>query len=154
MGALTTMDQADPSCSAAWIGYATLEKQLGDYARARAVFELGVSQEMLFHPEVLWKAYISFEVEEGERERARGLYERLVALSGHVNVWLAYAEFEALRKPIARALREEEEGEEEDEDAEEKTVPGNDDLARKVYERAYRSLKQQKMNKGVSSFRQ
>jgi crooked neck len=106
---------------------------------------------MLFHPEVLWKAYISFEVEEGERERARGLYERLVVLSGHIKVWLAYAEFEASRMPIARALRkEEEEEEEEDEDAEENTVPGSDDLARKVYERAYQSLRQQKMNDDVS----
>jgi hypothetical protein len=34
-------------------------------------------------PEILWKAYIDFEVDEqGDREKTRSLYERLVVLSG------------------------------------------------------------------------
>ena len=34
-------------------------------------------------PGLLWKAYI----EEGDREKARSLYERLVNSSGHHKVW-------------------------------------------------------------------
>ena len=65
-------------------------------------------------PELLWKAYIDFETEEGEREKARELYERLVQLSGHVKVWISYATFEAEPIPIPRAMREEAEDEEEE----------------------------------------
>jgi crooked neck len=95
-------------------------------------------------PELLWKAYIDFEIEEGERERARALYERLVALSGHVKVWIAYALFEAEPIPVLRAEREDEE---EDEDAETPTAPGDPELARQVFGRAYRDLK----GKGLKS---
>lgn len=70
----------DSSNSTTWISYAQLESQLADYARTRGIFELGVSQAALSMPEVLWKAYIDFEVEEGERENARSLYERLISL--------------------------------------------------------------------------
>jgi hypothetical protein len=59
-------------------------------------------------PELLWKAYIDFEIEEGDREKARSLYERLVNLSGHHKVWISYAEFEGSSIPVPRALREEE----------------------------------------------
>jgi crooked neck len=92
-------------------------------------------------PEVLWKAYIDFEIEEGEREAARALYERLIALSGHVKVWISYATFEAEPIPLPRAEREEDEEEEEDEEAERKMVPGDPTLARGVFERGYRDLK-------------
>lgn len=91
-------------------------------------------------PEILWKAYIDFEIEEGERDGARALYERLIALSGHVKVWISYATFEAEPIPIPRAQREEEE-EEEDEEAEQKMVPGDPVIARQVFERAYKDLK-------------
>jgi len=37
-------------------------------------------------PEILWKAYIDFEMEAGERVVVRALYERLIALSGHVDI--------------------------------------------------------------------
>lgn len=46
-------------------------------------------------PEVLWKGYIDFEIEEGEGENARGLYEKLLERTGHVKVWISYAQFEA-----------------------------------------------------------
>ena len=65
-------------------------------------------------PELLWKAYIDFETEEGEREKARALYERLIELSGHVKVWISYATFEAEPIPIPRAMRDEAEDEDED----------------------------------------
>ncbi|TFK22117.1 pre-mRNA-splicing factor CLF1 [Coprinopsis marcescibilis] len=129
----------DPSNSPAWIKFAELEAQLQDFSRARAIFELGVSQSPLSMPEVLWKAYIDFEVEEGEREAARALYERLIALSGHVKVWISYATFEAEPIPVPRSEREEEEDEEEE--GERKLAPGDPTLARGVFERAYRDLK-------------
>jgi crooked neck len=45
-------------------------------------------------PELLWKAYIDFEEEEGEYDRTRDLYERLLEKTGHVKVWISYAHFE------------------------------------------------------------
>jgi crooked neck len=54
----------DPSNSAAWIKYAELETQLEDFTCAHAIFELGVSQQPLSMPELLWKAYVEFETEE------------------------------------------------------------------------------------------
>ena len=77
-------------------------------------------------PELLWKAYIDFEIEEGDREKARSLYERLVNLSGHHKVWISYAEFEGSSIPVPRALREEED---DDEEAEPKVVEGDASLA-------------------------
>ncbi|EIW53799.1 TPR-like protein [Trametes versicolor FP-101664 SS1] len=128
----------DPSNSAAWIKYAELETQLEDFARVRAIFELGVAQSALSMPELLWKAYIDFETEEGERERARALYERLVQASGHVKVWISYATFEAEPIPVARAQREEQEDEDEDEVP---MVEGDPVRARQIFDRAYKDLK-------------
>ncbi|KAF8922103.1 hypothetical protein CPB85DRAFT_1371901 [Mucidula mucida] len=130
----------DPANSPAWIKFAELESQLQDFARTRAIFELAVSQSPLSMPELLWKAYIDFEVEEGERDAARALYNRLIELSGHVKVWISYALFEAEPMPLPRAMREEEE-EEEDEDAEQRVVAGDADLARRVFQRGYDDLK-------------
>jgi crooked neck len=139
----TIIFQYDPTNSSAWIKYAELETALEDFARARAIFELAVSQPSLVMPELLWKAYIDFEIEEGDREKARSLYERLVNLSGHLKVWMSYAEFEASSIPILRALREEED---EDEEAETKVVEGDVDLARQAFSRGYKDLK----NKGLT----
>ncbi|KAG2747056.1 TPR-like protein [Suillus brevipes Sb2] len=128
----------DPTNSAAWIKYAELETALEDFTRAEAIFELGVSQASLSMPEILWKAYIDFEVDEqGDREKTRSLYERLVVLSGHHKVWISYAEFEGSSIPLPRAMREEEE----DEDAEPRVVAGDPELARQVFERGYKDLK-------------
>ncbi len=100
-------------------------------------------------PELLWKAYIDFEVEEGERDAARALYNRLIELSGHVKVWISYALFEAEPMPLPRAMREEEE-EEEDEDAEQRVVAGDADLARRVFQRGYDDLKSKGLKHEVS----
>ena len=134
--------QYDPSNSSAWIKFAELETQLEDFARTRAIFELGVSQAQLSMPELLWKAYIDFETEEGEREKARSLYERLIALSGHVKVWISFALFEA--EPIAVPRAERDEDEDDDEVA---MVEGDADLARQVFQRGYNDLK----SKGLKS---
>ncbi|KAF7763681.1 hypothetical protein Agabi119p4_8218 [Agaricus bisporus var. burnettii] len=128
----------DPSNSAAWIRYAELEAQLQDFARTRAIFKLGISQTPLSMPELLWKAYIDFEIDEGERDNARELYETLVRQSGHVKVWISYALFEGEPIPVPRAEREEEE---EDEEEEVKMAPGNTTTARQVFERGYKDLK-------------
>lgn len=45
-------------------------------------------------PEMLWKNYIDFEIEESEGDKARSLYERLLEKTGHVKVWISFAQFE------------------------------------------------------------
>jgi len=94
-------------------------------------------------PELLWKAYIDFEVEEGERARARALYERLAAASGHWKVWVAYAMFEAQPIQLPRDEREDEDedGDEGDEEKEPKMVEGDLELARQVFQKGYKDLK-------------
>jgi crooked neck len=116
-----------------------LETNLEDFARARGIYELGVSQSPLSGPENLWKSYIDFEITEGERELARALYERLISLSGHLKVWISYAEFEA----EGMRIRREERSEEEDDEEEETWAKDDGDLvkAREVWERAYKDLK-------------
>ncbi|KAI0267390.1 pre-mRNA-splicing factor CLF1 [Gloeopeniophorella convolvens] len=132
----------DPTNSAAWIKYAELETQLADYSRARGIFELGVAQTPLSMPELLWKAYIDFEVEEGERARARALYERLAASSGHWKVWVAYAMFEAQEIQLPRDEREDEEEDEDGgEEREPKMVEGDLAVARLVFQKGYDDLK-------------
>ncbi|VDB87076.1 unnamed protein product [Peniophora sp. CBMAI 1063] len=128
----------DPTNSTAWIKYAELETQLADYPRARGIFELGIGQTPLSMPELLWKAYIDFEVEEGEREKARELYERLSGSSGHWKVWVAFALFEAAPIQVPRDERDEDE---EDEEAEPKMVEGDVERARAIFQRGYNDLR-------------
>ncbi|EPY53666.1 complexed with Cdc5 protein Cwf4 [Schizosaccharomyces cryophilus OY26] len=123
----------DPEACAPWLGYANLENKLGDTDRARALFELAITQPVLETPELVWKAYIDFEFEEMEYGRARSLYQRLLQAAPHVKVWISFANFE-----IAHL-------EDGDED------PPNDDTAsptavvraRKVFEAAMTNLRQQ-----------
>ncbi|KAI3647685.1 hypothetical protein MP228_007906 [Amoeboaphelidium protococcarum] len=83
-----------------WCKYAELESLLGETERARGIFELGIRQEYLDMPEVLWKAYIDFEVDNilpddvKSVDRVRALYERLLQRSSHPKVWVSLAEFE------------------------------------------------------------
>lgn len=76
------------------------------------------------------------------------MYERLVGMSGHVKVWKAYAEFEAAPIPMTAEMREEE-GIEEDE---ERYVDGDVELARQVFEKAYKDLKSRELKDEVSDF--
>jgi len=78
----------------AWSKYADLERSVGETDRCRAIYELAVSQPALDMPEMLWKGYIDFEIEEGEGDRSRSLYERLLDRTGHVKVWISFAQFE------------------------------------------------------------
>ncbi|KAL1619986.1 NineTeen Complex (NTC) component [Neofusicoccum ribis] len=121
----------NPSNSQAWIKFSELERGLDDLDRARAIFELAVQQETLDMPELVWKSYIDFEEEEGEYDRTRTLYERLLAKTDHVKVWISYAHFE---------INVPDEGEEDDEER-----PVSEEAkrrARSVFERAYKSMKE------------
>ncbi len=78
-----------------WVKYAELETVLGDTDRARAIFELAINQPLMDMPEMLWKAYIDFEVEQETYDNAREVYERLLERTRHVKVWLSYSKFES-----------------------------------------------------------
>ena len=41
-------------------------------------------------PELVWKAFIEFEIQNGENLRVKQLYEELVESSDHVKVWISY----------------------------------------------------------------
>jgi crooked neck len=84
-----------PTNCEAWTKYAELEKSLGETERCRAILELAVSQPEIDMPEVLWKTFIDFEIDEGEGNHARRLYERLLERTSHVKVYISYAQFEA-----------------------------------------------------------
>jgi crooked neck len=122
-----------------------LEIQLADCTRARAIYEFGVSQSTLSMPEILWKSYIKFEIDEGDRERARALYERLVVLSGHMKVWISYAKFEADPIRLRREEREELEEEDEEDESTWKWVEGDLGKAREVFMRAYNDLRSKEL---------
>lgn len=114
----------DPSNSGTWIRFAELERNLFDTDRARAIFELGIQQAEagdggLDMPELLWKAYIDFEFGENEFERVDALYERLLAQTSHVKVWISYAQGK-----MAAAIALEEEDAEAEEDAETDATAG------------------------------
>lgn len=116
-----------------WIDYATLEQDLYDEDRARAIFELAITQEMEM-PELVWKRYIEFETEEGHYDKARQLFVRLLEHTNHVKVWISYATFE-LSVPA----------DDQDEDSEEIEVTAEGIAnARKVYEKAWEALKTSK----------
>lgn len=99
-----------------WQKYAMLERQVGETDRARGIYELAVKQPVLDMPEMVWKAFIDFETENGELENTRTLYERLLERTKHVKVWISFAQFEA-------------------------TTAEDIDAAREVFERALRHLK-------------
>lgn len=124
----------NPANCQTWIKFAELERGLDDLDRTRAIFELAVQQPQLDMPELLWKAYIDFEEEEGEYERTRELYERLLEKTDHVKVWISYAHFE---------INIPEDDEEEAEEAEEQPVSEEAKArARSVFERAYKGMRE------------
>ena len=114
----------NPSNCYAWNKFAELEKMLGDSDRARGLYEIAVAQPLLDMPEVIWKGFIDFEVSESEWARARELYEKLLERTGHVKVWISLAEFELLAMDNGELAQRIEQ-------------------SRSVYERAYKSLKEE-----------
>ena len=135
----------NPANCQAWIKFAELERGLDDLDRTRALFELAVDQPVLDMPELLWKAYIDFEEEEGEYDRTRKLYERLLDKTDHVKVWISYAHFEI-------NVPEEGEEEQEEEEEEQEGRPISEEAkqrARKVFERAYKGMKDKDLKEEV-----
>ncbi|KAL7806191.1 TPR-like protein [Trichoderma gracile] len=126
--------QYNPTNCQTWIKFAELERGLDDLDRARAIFELAVSQPQLDMPELLWKAYIDFEEEEGEYERTRELYERLLEKTDHVKVWISYAHFEI-------NIPEDDAADGEDEQDEQPVSEEAKARARRVFERAHKSMR-------------
>jgi len=116
----------NPASCTAWSKFAELETSLGETDRARSIFELAIAQSVLDMPELIWKAYIDFEIAEGNREGTRELYERLLERTKHVKVWMSFAKMEASRLS---------------ELAEEGEVAAREAAARGVYERAYQCLR-------------
>lgn len=57
----------NPANCNAWCRFAELERSLEEFERARCIYELAISQAVLDMPELLWKAYIDFEIEKGEK---------------------------------------------------------------------------------------
>ena len=131
----------NPANCQAWIKCAELERGLDDLDRARGIFEMAVEQPSLDMPELLWKAYIDFEEEEGEYDRTRQLYERLLEKTGHVKVWISYAHFE-INVPDQGIEAEEAEGKSVSEEAKRR--------ARQIFERAYKSMKEKELKEEVS----
>ncbi|WAR18187.1 CRNL1-like protein [Mya arenaria] len=81
-------------CRILYEKFLEFETILGDADRARAIYELAIAQTKLDMPEVLWKAYIDFEIEQEEFNNTRNLYKRLLQRTQHVKVWISYAQFE------------------------------------------------------------
>ncbi|KAG0235458.1 NineTeen Complex (NTC) component [Actinomortierella wolfii] len=111
-----------PSNCQTWIKFAELETELDDIPRARAIYELAINQPELDMPELLWKAYIDFEVGEGEYENARSLYRQLLEKTSHVKVWISNAQFE-LNAPSESPVK----------------------AAREVFRRAYQVMKEKEL---------
>jgi len=80
-------------------------------------------------PEVIWKAYIDFELSEAEYDHARTLYKRLLERSNHVKVWIAMAQFEVEYSSYSAESKEDE--------------PNAFEAARAVFQQAYEVLKAQ-----------
>ncbi|KAK1769471.1 hypothetical protein QBC33DRAFT_321197 [Phialemonium atrogriseum] len=132
----------NPSNCQTWIKWAELERGLDDLDRTRGIFELGISQPVLDMPEVVWKAYIDFEEEEGEYDKTRSLYERLLERADHPKVWISYAQFEI---NIPEAEAEGAEGAEEEDEEERPVSEEAKARARKIFERAHQSMKDREL---------
>eukprot|EP00898_Chlorokybus_atmophyticus_P002064 jgi/Chlat1/2859/Chrsp194S00790 len=135
-----------PSNCFAWTKFAELERSLGEAERARAIFELAISQPVLDMPELLWKAYIDSEIANGEYSKTRALYERLLDRTKHVKVWMSFAQFEA-SVPVPGEPSNEEDAEngeqpEADEMELELAKQRRSETARGIYERGLRSLQE------------
>ena len=122
-----------PHNSQGWTQYATMEQGCGETDRCRALLELAIQQESLDMPEQVWKHYIDFEIEEQEHTKARYLYERLLEQTGHVKVWISYAQFEAATPDL------------EEEDKENGWAKTGLERARAIMEKAYDQLKQEEL---------
>ncbi|EER04454.1 CGI-201 protein, short form, putative [Perkinsus marinus ATCC 50983] len=116
--------------AASWVCWMDMEMKLSEVNRARKLGEMAIrladesasdeSDEIMNEPELIWKKCIDIEIEQGEMENARDLFERLLDRTTHVKVWRSYADFElkhgdqsfekakeVLERGIAEAKKEE-----------------------------------------------
>lgn len=94
-----------PESGKAYISFAQFEAQLEEFERASAIFGLAIDSEALDLPELVWKAFIDFEIERGHYKDATALYRRLLQRTQHVRVWISFATFlaeSAQKVPAAR----------------------------------------------------
>lgn len=153
--------QRAPEDSSVWINYAELEAAILQSARARAIYRLAINRTEMDSPELVWKAFIDFEIEllnksleEGnvvfeneskvldEYKKVEDLYEDLLERTNHVKVWLNYSKFyinliDTLKKNKL-GLRDDEEEVRENID---KIVGRTQLKARQVFERANERLR-------------
>jgi crooked neck len=61
----------------------------------RIMYFLFLSFVFALSMQLLWKAYIDFEISENQVAFVRALYERLLERTSHVKVWISFAQFEA-----------------------------------------------------------
>jgi len=97
----------EPNNCLAWKKYVELESdpQVQEIERARGILELAIAQPYLDLPEVIWKVYIDFEIENEETARARALYRRLLERTKHVRVWISFAKFEIQNGNVKEARK-------------------------------------------------
>jgi len=127
----------NPANCQTWIKWAELERGLDELDRARSIFELAINQPILDMPEVVWKAYIDFEEEEGEYDKTRELYERLLEKANHPKVWISYAQFE-INIPEAE--------DEAEDDTENRPISEEaKSRARNIFERAHKIMKDREL---------
>eukprot|EP00301_Raphidiophrys_heterophryoidea_P009219 c13576_g1_i1.p1 GENE.c13576_g1_i1~~c13576_g1_i1.p1 ORF type:complete len:691 (-),score=182.39 c13576_g1_i1:127-2151(-) len=91
-----------PNCDA-WMQYAQMEQSLEEIERARALYELAINQPLLDMPEVMWKCFIDFEIQNAEYDKVRALYRRLLDRTKHVKVWISCAQFETSIEELDKA---------------------------------------------------
>jgi len=128
-----------PSNCEAWIQYAELEILMNEHKRTRALYEIAINQPILDMPELLWNSYINYECQYMQRKKARKLYERLLNKTQHIKVWLGYAifEFNPLSSGVTKSKKTKRQN------LEDETSTNREANARDVYERAFRSLREQ-----------
>ena len=89
--------------SQGWCDFAALEIGLQETERAKAILELAVNQPQLDSPELVWKYYIDYEIENEHWDAVRQLYGRLLQKTQHPRVWESFARFELSRGSHERA---------------------------------------------------
>ncbi len=85
-----------PRVDSFWLRYSYMEDILGNYDKARQIFERWMEWEPEKHG---WAAFIKFELRCGETDRARTLYQRFAHAHPAVSTWLKWAAFEEKYSP-------------------------------------------------------
>ncbi|AGO13689.1 AaceriAGL184Wp [[Ashbya] aceris (nom. inval.)] len=148
-----------PDLISNWIEYAELEENLGDEERARGIYEIGLAGDSGLSQSgqlQLMQRYIQFETDASEFERARALYSRYVALSGHdPNVWISCALYESSVPTAAQvASYSQDQSNGGDEDSEEtdeqefELTEENKEQTRAIFEKALRYYANEKDDEG------